>query len=167
MTDKVFEIGASGLDAARIVEEVRATVERKRAQGAYADPRVARAERFNLANLKHDDDFFGLYMACLREAFLVDITDFEIVERRPFAGRVLVALKKVIWNLLKFYTYRLWSQQNQVNGLLLSAVEAAEQKYRDRINDLETRLAHVESRLASSQTESARETRPSAAAGGA
>ncbi|MDP6491155.1 MAG: hypothetical protein QGG69_05245, partial [Kiritimatiellia bacterium] len=69
---EVLEINAPGIDAGAIVEEIRATVERKRAEGAYADPRVARAERSNLANLQNDDDFFDFYMSCLRQAFVVD-----------------------------------------------------------------------------------------------
>ena len=143
--NETLEIGAPGIDAGAIVDEIRATVERKRAEGAYADPRVARAEKSNLTNLQNDDDFFDFYMSCLRQAFVVDINDFAIVERRARLGKPLVVLKTLIWKLLKFYTYRLWTQQNQINGLLLSALESAEQKNRQRIKALETRLAHLES----------------------
>ncbi|MDP6630705.1 MAG: hypothetical protein QGH42_06595 [Kiritimatiellia bacterium] len=142
---EVLEINAPGIDAGAIVEEIRATVERKRAEGAYADPRVARAERSNLANLQNDDDFFDFYMSCLRQAFVVDINDFAIIERRARFGKLLVSLKKTIWGLLKFYTYRLWTQQNQINGLLLSALESAEQKHRKRVQELEKRIAALES----------------------
>jgi hypothetical protein len=143
--DEQLEINAPGIDAGAIVDEIRATVERKRAEGAYADPRVARAEKSNLTNLQNDDEFFDFYMSCLRQAFVVDINDFAIVERRARLGKPLVVLKTLIWKLLKFYTYRLWTQQNQVNGLLLSALESAEQKNRERIKALEARLAHLES----------------------
>ena len=54
--------------------------------------------------------------------------------------------KQSVWKLLKFYTYRLWSQQNQVNGLLLSASEEIDRKYRDKIKALEDRVATLESR---------------------
>jgi hypothetical protein len=74
----------------------------------------------------------------------VDINDFEIREQRRFGNRLLVAVKKIIWSLLKFYTYRLWSQQNQVNGLLLTAIEGLDDKYRNKIRDLETRVAELE-----------------------
>jgi hypothetical protein len=140
-----LEIGAPGIDAAAIVEEIKAAVERRRAAGDYADPRVARAEKSNLTNLKNDDDFFDFYMCCLRQAFVVDINDFAIVERRARLGKPLVMLKTVIWKLLKFYTYRLWTQQNQVNGLMLSAIESSEQKSRERLAALETRIAQLES----------------------
>ncbi len=142
--DDTLEINAPGIDAAAIVKEIRATVERKRAEGAYADPLVARAERSNLTNLQSDDDFFDFYMSCLRQAFVVDINDFAIIERRARFGKLLVALKTSIWKLLKFYTYRLWTQQNQINGLLLSALESVEQKHRRSIHDLEKRIAELE-----------------------
>ena len=142
---EILEISAPGIDAAAIVEAIKASVERKRAAGDYADPRVARAEKSNLTNLKNDDDFFDFYMCCLRQAFVVDINDFSIVERRARLGKPLVMLKTIIWKFLKFYTYRLWTQQNQVNGLMLSAIESSEQKSRERIATLEARLAHLES----------------------
>ena len=67
-----------------------------------------------LQNLRDEEEFMEFYLGCLRDAVFVDINDFEIVERRQRFSRALVALKRSIWNLLKFYTYRLWSQQNLV-----------------------------------------------------
>jgi hypothetical protein len=63
---------------------------------------------------------------------------------------MLVGLKKILWKLLKFYTYRLWSQQNQVNGLLVTALEGLDEKYRNRLRDLERRLADLEKEKAES-----------------
>jgi hypothetical protein len=57
---------------------------------------------------------------------------------------MLIRFKKVIWGLLKFYTYRLWSQQNQINGLLVTAIEGLDEKYAGKIKDLETRIAKLE-----------------------
>ena len=146
MTQPLFEIGAAGVDTEKIVEEIRATVARKTAEGVYADTRVGRAEKRNLANLKDEDSFISFYLESLRDAVFVDINDFEIHERRPALGALLVALKRLIWKLLKFYTYRLWSQQNEINGLLLSATEEIEGRYRDRIKDLEERIAKLEAK---------------------
>ncbi|MDD4873211.1 MAG: hypothetical protein PHR77_21870, partial [Kiritimatiellae bacterium] len=74
----------------------------------------------------------------------VDINDFEIHERRALFSSLLISLKKLIWKMLKFYTYRLWSQQNQTNTLLLSAVESLEDRYCDKINKLEERITKLE-----------------------
>ena len=140
----VLSIGAPGLDVARLVADLQATVERKARDGVYADARVARAEKTNLVNLRGSDDFITFYLACLRDAVFVDISDFEIRERRRFLGPFLVAFKTVVWKLLKFYTYRLWSQQNQVNGLVITALEGMEEQSAARIAALEKRIVELE-----------------------
>lgn len=145
-----IEIGAVGVDVRQVVEEIRSRVAEKMAAGHYADPGIARAERMNLASLRREEDLLQFYFESLRECFFVDINDFEIIERRRLLAPVLVTLKRLIWKLLKFYTYRLWSQQNQVNGLLLSTIEESEQYYRAKIKALEERL----NRLEASQTPS-------------
>ncbi len=140
MNKDLFTIGAKEIDAARIMAEIEASVQQKIASGAYDDARIARAERTNLAAFASQDEFVGFYLRCLRDAVSVDIGDYEIHERRSFLAPLLVSLKKIIWKLLKFYTYRLWSQQNEVNALLLTAVENMEEKYERRLRDIERRL---------------------------
>jgi hypothetical protein len=144
----ILSIGAPGLDVDRLVADLQATADRKMQEGAYADARVARAEKTNLIHLRGSDDFLTFYLTCLRDAVFVDISDFEIRERRRFFGPVLVALKKTLWKLLKFYTYRLWSQQNQVNGLIITALEGMEEQSAARIAALEKRLAELEQKAA-------------------
>ena len=146
MADKIFEIGAKGVDAAKIVAEIREIVEAKKQQGVYADSRVALADRTNLEQLRNDEQFLEFYLECLRDAVFVDISDFEITERRSRFRGCLVALKRGLWKLLKFYTYRLWSQQNQVNGLLLSATEIVEKTAKEKVAELEARIEALEAR---------------------
>ena len=140
----ILTIGAPGFDVARLVADLQATADRKMQDGVYADARVARAEKTNLVHLRGSDDFITFYLTCLREAVFVDISDFEIRERRRAIGPVLVALKKVLWKLLKFYTYRLWSQQNQINGLVITALEGMEEQTGARIAALEKRIVELE-----------------------
>ena len=140
----ILTIGAPGLDVDRLVADLQATADRKMKDGVYADARVARAEKTNLVHLRGSDDFLTFYLTCLRDAVFVDISDFEIRERRRVFGPLLVALKTTIWKLLKFYTYRLWSQQNQVNGLLITALESMEEQSAARVAALEKRLAELE-----------------------
>lgn len=147
-SDTVLSIGAEGIDVEQVVAEIQAEVDRKMADGVYSSAIVARAEKTNLVTLRGNDDFVTFYLSCLRDAVYVDIGDFEIREQRRALSKPLVALKKVIWKLLKFYTYRLWSQQNQVNGLAISAIEAVQEKASDKIAGLEKRIAELETRLA-------------------
>ncbi|HMO51336.1 MAG TPA: hypothetical protein PKE26_08790 [Kiritimatiellia bacterium] len=139
-----IEIRAPGVDVEAIVRDIQETVARKRAEGAYDDARIARAERTNLINLRDDEEFLSFYLTALREAALVDINDFEIRERRARLAPFLVRLKKTIWSLLKFYTFRMWSQQNTVNGLMVTGLESLHEHYQDRIKQLEARIAELE-----------------------
>lgn len=144
----VLSIGAPGLDVDRVVADLQATADRKMKDGVYADARVARAERTNLVHLRGSDDFITFYLTCLRDAVFVDISDFEIRERRRFFSPLLVAFKKTVWKLLKFYTYRLWSQQNQINGLIITGLEGMEEQSAARLAALEKRLAELEQKAA-------------------
>ncbi|MCB1070983.1 MAG: hypothetical protein H7A43_10950 [Verrucomicrobia bacterium] len=137
-------IGATGIDTEALVQHLRETVARKQAEGVYADARIARAERTNLLHLRNDEDFLAFYLQSLREAATVDINDFDIRERRAGVGPLLVRLKKTIWNLLKFYTYRLWSQQNTINSLFVTGLESMDDTYKTRLQQLEARIAALE-----------------------
>ena len=140
----ILTIGAPGLDVDRLVADLQATADRKMKDGVYADARVARAEKTNLVHLRGSDDFITFYLTCLRDAVFVDISDFEIRERRRLLSPLLVALKKTSWSLLKFYTYRLWSQQNQINGLVITALQGMEEQGAARLAVLEKRIAELE-----------------------
>ena len=145
MSEAGFQIGARGVDTLQIVQDIQAAVRDKMQKRLYTDARVARAERTNLQHLKDDETFFSFYMECLHESVFVDIGDFEIRERRPRFSQTLIWVKQLVWKTLKFYTYRLWSQQNQVNGLLLSAIDSVDARYRTRMAQMESRIATMES----------------------
>jgi len=147
MTEPLFQIGADGVDAAAVNAEIQSAVDSRAAMGAYADARIARAERLNLIHLPRDGAFASQYLRTLRDAVEVDISDFDIRERRAGLAPVLVRLKKAIWSLLKFYTYRLWSQQNQVNGMLAAGLEAMDEQHAAAVRKLEDRVAELERRL--------------------
>lgn len=139
-----ISIGADGIDVHALVERILDTVADKRAAGVYDDEVVARAERNNLLLLQDDAQFMEQYLACLRQIVPVDINDFDIVERRGALAPVLVRLKKAIWKLLKFYTYRLWSQQNQTNAVLLAAIEIMQRRHKAEISELNERVEALE-----------------------
>ena len=145
-TQPAIRIGADGIDVHAVEKEILASVEEKRARGVYDDAAVARAERNNLLTLKDDESFMERYLLCLRQIVPVDINDFEILERRSRLAPLSKAVKKTIWKLLKFYTYRLWSQQNQTNDVLLAAIEIMDRRHKKEGADLKARIAALESR---------------------
>ena len=145
MTDNsMFDITAPGIDAEALLSSIRAAIEEKKRKGCYSDQRLSRPESIDLRQFQDHEAFLDFYLQSLRDAVFVDINDFEIAERRRGMGSVLVPLKRLLWKCLKFYTYRLWSQQNEINGLLLSAVEALDERYRNRIKTLEERIKAAE-----------------------
>ena len=140
-------IGADGIDAEAIVKEIRARAEKHRNSGAYDMDAMARAERFNIVNIQDDDDLFDRYILCLRLLAQVDISDWKITEKRAKFAPLLVKIKKSIWSLLKFYTYHLWSQQNQVNALLNNTLSLVINKTREDRKAYEARIAELEKRI--------------------
>lgn len=149
MAESYIKIGADGINVEDIVRQIRERAETRRRNGDFDMELVARAERFNLSAVKDDEDFFDRYISCLRLVTHVDITDFEIVEHRSgIKGRIAKLLKKIIWGQLRFYTYRLWSQQNQVNDLFDGALEIVAKRDAEQIKKLQTRVDELEARLA-------------------
>lgn len=143
-TPPAIQIGADGIDVHALVEQILDTVADKRARGVYDDDVVARAERNNLLLLQDDAQFMEQYLTCLRQIVPVDINDFDIVEKRGALAPVSLLVKKSLWKLLKFYTYRLWSQQNQTNAVLLAAIEIMNRKHKAEISELKERIESLE-----------------------
>lgn len=141
------QVGAEGVDVEGLVAEIRDEVAKKRDEGVYADARIGRAERHNLIYMADSGELLRFYLACLRDGVHVDINDYEIEDRRSgWKGRALTGMKTVIWKLLKFYTFRMWHQQNQINGLMVTAIESSFQQYEKKISALERRIEALEAR---------------------
>lgn len=138
-------LGVETLDVEALVREVREEVSRKRKEGVYTDARIGRAERHNLMYMADSEELLRFYLSCLKDGVHVDINDFTIEDRRPgWKGKGLVIMKTVIWKLLKFYTFRMWHQQNQINALLVTALESSYQQSEKKIAALEKRIADLE-----------------------
>lgn len=154
--DGDVKIGVDGeVDAAAVVEAVRRRAAERTRDGFYNPEVVAQAERYNLSALKDNADFFNNYIASLHRITQVDIGDWEIRERRKSVITPLVIrLKKTIRSLLRFYTFRLWSQQNRTNSIFQSSIAMLGKREGDdfkavnaRLEELERRVAELERRL--------------------
>jgi uncharacterized protein YdcH (DUF465 family) len=142
----VFDIRADNLDVREIVSQIKQKVSENISKGVYEDARIARAEQTNLVNMEQNEDFLRFYLQCLKNAVFVDINDFDIPRHNQLFGWFPVLVKTIIWKMLKFYTYRLFSQQNQVNGLMLSAIQGIQEKYDREISDLKKRVDELENK---------------------
>jgi hypothetical protein len=147
MEDSILSVTTPGVDAAALVASIRESVAKKTEAGLYEDVRVAVAERTNLLSMQDGEEFMEFFIHSLRTSVFVDIGDMEIQEKRRFFTGFFVKLKKSIWALLRFYTYRLWSQQNQTNGILVTALEGLWEKSKAREAELVKRIEALEKRL--------------------
>lgn len=143
------KIGTDGaVDAAAVVEAVRKRAAERVASGFYDMEAIAQAERYNLAALKDNAAFFNAYLSSLHRITQVDIGDWEIRERRrSLFTPLLVRLKKSIRALLRFYTYRLWSQQNRANAIFQSSITLIARRQGEELEKIEARLAELERRV--------------------
>ena len=143
-----FSIPDGAISAEALVAEIRAEVAQLTASGSYADARIARAERTNLVHMKDHEEFLDYYLACIDRSAVVDIRAFDIPDAKGgVVGKGMVKFKKTIWGCLKFYTYRMWSQQNQINGLLVNALGLVRGQNDRKIKALEERIATLEAAL--------------------
>ena len=147
----MIHINAPGVETDAIIRDIHASAQQKAESGRYQAAGLGDPERFAPLAFKDNASFLAFYLENLRESAFVDIGDFEIVEKRARFTRLLVGLKKTIWSLLRFYTYRLWSQQNQINGLLLAAIEGLHDQQKEKISALEAKVEALERAL--NQTE--------------
>jgi hypothetical protein len=147
-----FEIHAAGIDSAALEKELRKRAATRADQGHDTLILEETAAKFDLKSVRNEDDFLRFFLERLQELHQVDINDFPITTHRGSAGKPIKLLKTGIWKLLKFYTYRLFSQQNQINGQLAAALEAILRKSEDRIRELEARITELEQEAQSRST---------------
>lgn len=145
MNSDVFELDPSLPNAAQVVDDIHRRVNTDIQEGRYDDARIGVAERSNLANIRQEDQFLAFYLRCLHNGATVDINDFDIThDGGGFKGKMMVKLKTIIWKMQKFLTYRMWSQQNQINSFLATAIESTFERYETKINQLEQKVAKLE-----------------------
>ena len=132
---ETFEIKTPGVDVKQIMKEIQDRIEEKKAQGIYNQYNLDRVTRLEIEHIKGDVEYLQWLMKVMNQSWDINIGDPLIVSKGGVLGRAEVWLKKIIWHLLKFYTYRLFSQQKEFNsqvvmsmGLLAKRIEKLEEK---------------------------------------
>ena len=148
--DEPVKIGTDGtVDAAAAVAEIRRRAAERVKNGEYDLETLVRAERFNVAALKDNPEFFNGYLSAIHRVTQVDIGDWEIREKhKGFKGALLIKLKKAIRALLRFYTFRLWTQQNRANAIFHSSLSLLAERESEDLAKANARIAELERRLA-------------------
>ena len=137
-TDDVFSIELDNIDVQEIVRRVKQRVEEKKAAGVYDKYNLVGVTRLEVSQAKSEEDFLRYQLRAMRKSWEIDIGDFEIPSKGGILGRPAVWLKKIIWHLLKFYTFRLFMQQRAFNLQVvntLQSLDAKLEKLRQRLDE--------------------------------
>ena len=141
--DKMFEIGAGGVDVEKIMQKIRSRIEEKKKAGVYEQYDLSGISRLEIENIASEEDFLNYYADMLQKACQIDIGDFEIVNEGGLLGPIEVFVKKIIWKLLKFYTFRIFTQQREFDCQVTNAFLSL-RKYADtRFKEIHERLDYL------------------------
>lgn len=141
--ENTFEIATPGVDVPRIVAQIQSRIEEKRQAGVYDRYNLSAIKAIEMDNLKSDEAYLEYYLRTIWRAADIDLGDFEIPVKTPVIGKPVVLLKKLIWKLLKFYTFRLFSQQKDFNAKMVSVSEGINRKLDRKLAVLEDRLERL------------------------
>ena len=123
-----FSIGAEGIDVQKIMGKIRKRVDEKKAAGVYDKYNLDDITKLDISEAKNDEDFLRYYLKIIRRTYMLDIDDFDIPSKGGILGKPVVWLKKIIWHLMKFYTYRMFTQQREFNLQIVHTLAALNRK---------------------------------------
>lgn len=114
-----METGMDEAAATRLDREAREAV---RAKG---EPEAGVADGLDFVEVKDLEDSAEIMSRVLKlmsTTCLIDIGDFDIPNRGGPVGKVEVFVKRFVWKLLRFYTYRMFSQQREFNAQIVAVL---------------------------------------------
>ena len=141
--EKDFRIAAPAVDAGSLVEEVRERVRRKKEAGAYEGYDLEGVTSLDYEKELGEEDFLRYHLQVVERLSDVNYGDFDIVSKGGPFGRAELLLKKVIWKLLRFYTYRLFSQQREFDCQVSEALQSHYRWSRQEIDRLTRELEEL------------------------
>ncbi|MBM4020039.1 MAG: hypothetical protein FJ288_17265 [Planctomycetes bacterium] len=124
MTEPFAGIGADAAGKEQLMRDVDRNVRANEAAGAYDEAALAELRTLEIKALADDAEVLARVIAHLREAAAIDIGDFPIVNTGGPLGRLETLVKKTLWKLLRFYTYRMFTQQREFNMQAVAVLEA-------------------------------------------
>ena len=140
---KKFDITAPALDAEALAAEVRERVRKKKESGAYDDYDLSGIASLDYEKELSEEDFLRYYLQVVERLSDLNYGDFEIASKGGRFGRAEVLLKKTIWKLLRFYTYRLFSQQREFDCQVAQALVSHYRWSRKEIDRLSGEIASI------------------------
>lgn len=140
----IFRIETPGIDRGQLLARVRERVAKRRGDETAVGFVNARESAVKITPLESGEEILDFYLKTIVDSSRIDINDFEIPGEDTLLGRWETRLKKLIWKLMKFYTFRLFSQQNDFNGRVALILEGMNRKYSRRLEKLAEKVHSLE-----------------------
>ena len=125
---QTFDIETDGVDTDAIMRRIRERIAKKRADGVYDRYNLTGITKLEVAEAKSEEDFLRYSLKMLQRTHEIDIADFPIPNKGGPFGWLAVLVKKVLWHLLKFYTWRMWTQQREFNAQVVNTLRTLNRK---------------------------------------
>ena len=97
-----------------------------------------------LKNAADGDDYLHRFVGLLRLRHGVRTAEYYIPRRPGWQGRISLAVKTLLWKLLRYQHDRIAFQQNLINELAIDALEFQQDRLDRELAELRQRVAGLE-----------------------
>ena len=136
----IFEINVENVDVASLMEKIRKRVEEKKESGLYDQYNLDNVSVLELDTISSEQEFLQYYLDVIQRTCDIDIGPFRIINKGGSFGKMAVLTKKIIWNLLKFYTYRMFNQQKEFNCQIVNTILTLNKKIDAQFEEVNRKL---------------------------
>lgn len=148
MSDEPFRIDSFVIDVETIMAKIEERVQDKKKKGIYDLYNLENLPLLELEQIKTDDDILNYSLRMIQKSSDINISDFQILkDGQGLVAGIEVFVKKLIWKLLKFYTYRLFVQQKEFNYQVVNALNVMHRNYQKKIEELNNRVRVLERKI--------------------
>ncbi len=142
-----FRVSARDIDVEKIMRQIKEQVEEKQAAGVYGKYNLEDVAVKDIAQLQNEQDFLDYYLELIQHTCDIDIGDFQIPSKGGIFGKPVAKFKRFVWIILRFYTYRLFSQQKEYNFQLVNTLMSINKKLDEQVKVLSDRVAELEKKI--------------------
>jgi len=143
MNKSFFNIEGTSADIEELNNIIKKNIEQKEKEGIYTELNIKEITKIPFIDIEDEREFMRYYLNVINKSWAIDINDFEIPQKNGLSGKIELKLKQIIWKLLKFYTYRLFSQQIEFNSQIRNTLIAVQKEVSQKLNAVERQLKQL------------------------
>ncbi len=140
-----FRLRPTDLDLKKITEAIRVSIRERFDKGVYEHFDLSRVMSFQWQNIigndrtgqNIDDDTLPSCLDVLQHSWAIDINDYAIPHKNGPLGTLALQVKKILWKILRFYTYRLFYQQREFNSQTAHLLSQLHRDYQKKLDALQ------------------------------